>query len=279
MLPACAVASEPGQPDKGSALSLSWRSCRSPEQPPFFDLHFLRDGTVRYIGNSDVREKGEHVARVNLEQIRRLAESATQALQASGSGHAPKVQRTKPTPNYCLTLMVGDGNSTLSGTLTPADPSARKLERLVQRTVDLRSWVCPTRGRDLADSAKCDLPTVSFGYAERENCGYSHSVNLYADGRVHYFAWGLADSDRYYEIDRAVVNRLYKIGSNYTGDLRLTGLPVDPDHRTLMGADMLIEYKQTLAQLAKVPWHALPERSDCSGTREYPEGWLALDRW
>jgi hypothetical protein len=272
MLGGCAATSEPVRQDAGSALSVSWRSCASSEAPSYFDVVFEHDGAVRYLGTIEVREKGERLARIDPRRIQQLARSAAKIL---GEKPTPPV---RPSSGYCLKLKVGEGPSMVAGTLSPLDAPGKELERKLRRVVDLRPWACPARSLAVSSAAGCAPPAITFSYAEKENCGDTHVVRIYAGGQVHYYTHKSLDSDRYYKIDRELVEQLFAIGSKYQGELTLTHVRPDRDHRTLIGASMLAEYKQTLTRLAKVPWQPLQTSRNCPDDQEYPAGLLSLDR-
>jgi hypothetical protein len=220
-----------------------------------------------------VHEKGERLARIDPKRAERLIQSATKILRDSSTPIA------KPSSGYCLVLEVGDGSAKLVGTLSPLDAPGRAFELQLQDAVDLKPWVCPARNQGVGAAAACARPTIVFSYAERENCGDTHVVSIYADGQVHYYAHQAPDLDSYYKIERTVVDQLFAIGSKYRGDVTYTHVRADPKHRTLIGAAMLVEYKQTLTQLAHVPWQTLQTSRSCPDDQDYPAGMLSLDRW
>jgi hypothetical protein len=271
----CVCAAAP--PDAQVALSVNFWNCHAGRQQTFFTLDFLPDGAVEFEGKDEIREKGTRVARIDARQVQQLVRSATKAV----SPGAPQAETSayKRRPHFCLKVEVGGGDSALTGNVSPEDKLGNELHRQLLRYLDLQTWVCPTRGWAPPAMARCDRANIVFNFGERENCDSSHVVSLWRDGRVHYYRYGVAGSDRYYKVDRGIVARLFRIGSRYRGDLIYTHLPLDRRNRYLLGREMLIEYKQSLSDLARVPWEPLPVYNDCaSDYGEYPRGALSLSR-
>jgi hypothetical protein len=271
----CVCAAAP--PDAQVAMSVEFQDCLAGRQQTFFRLDFLPDGAVVFEGKDEVREKGTRVARIGEQRVQQLVRSAAKAV----SPGAPQAETSgyKQRPPFCLKIKVGGGDSTLTGNVSPEDRPGKKLHRQLLRYLDLQTWVCPTRGWAPLEMAHCDSANIVFNFGERENCDSSHVVSLWMDGRVHYYRYGVAGSDRYYKVDRGVVARLFRLGSRYGGDLVFTHMPPDRRNRYLLGSEMLIEYKQTLSGLARVPWEPLPVHSNCaSDYGEYPRGALSLRR-
>jgi len=264
-------------PEPQATFSIAWQDCLAGRQQTFFTLDFRPDGTVTFDGKADIREKGVRVARIESRRLRRLLESATRAV----SPDAPRAETSpyKVRPVFCLKVRFAGPEPSPAGLVSPHDKPGKQLHRQLLRYLDLKRWVCPTNAAP-REMAECDRPAISFNYSERENCyRFAHNVSLWRDGRVHYYAHGLPGSDRYFAVEPVVVQRLFEIGSRYQGDIVITHLRPDPRHRYLIGREMLIEYKQTLSELANVPWQPLPVHSGCeSEGAEYPTGALALDR-
>jgi hypothetical protein len=272
----CARASE--SPDTKAAFSIDLQDCLTGHSQTFFTLDFRPDGTVTFDGKVAIREKGVRIARITSHRVQRLRESATRSVSAD----APRAETSphKMRPDFCLKVQVAGSDSSLAGLVSPHDAPGKQLYRQLLRYLDLKSWVCPSQAEAPHAMAQCDRAAINFTYSERENCyRFQHIVSLWRDGQVHYYAHGVPDSDRYYTVEPGIVQRLFKIGSRYQGDLVVTHSRPNRRHRYLIGREMLIEYKRSLSELANVPWQLLPMHGGCeSDSAEYPTGALALSR-
>jgi len=274
---ACVGEAAPSDPQV--VLTVDWQDCLDGRQQTFFTLDFLPDGTVTYEGKNEIREKGTRVARIDSRHVRQLVQSATKAV-SPGAPQA-KTSPYEERPLFCLKLKVGDGSSLLTGNVSPEDKPGKKLHRQLLRYLDLRPWVCPTRGWAPEEMARCAPSPIFFSFIERETCYASHAVHLWPDGQVYYYANKVADSDRYYKIDPAVVKRLFEIGWQLEGGPVFAGMQHDHKVRHFQNPSALIEYKQTLTVLANVPWQPLPlsEDNSCSDDRlVFPQGTVSLYR-
>lgn len=271
-------ASATASPDPGAVLTVDLQDCLAGTHRTYFSLDFRPDGTVTFDGKVDIREKGVRIARIGARRVQRLLESATRAVSAD----APRAETSpyKMRPKFCLKVQVAESGASLAGLVSPDDQAGKQLHRRLLRYLDLKPWICPSQGGPPNEMAGCDRPAITFSYSERENCyRFQHIVSLWRHGEVHYYAHGVPGSDRYYAIESGVVQRLFKIGSRYQGDLMVTHSRPSRRHRYLIGREMLIEYKRSLSELANVPWQPLPMHSGCeSDGAEYPTGALALSR-
>jgi len=252
---------------------MTWQHCGQADAPPFFDLTIHGDGKVRYRGTSDVRDKDSHDAQASVANSGRVYRAAMKLVQL----HA--AQGPEPRGEYCLKLRFAQQPAVLIGVGEPREAVIQEFERELRHAVELARWVCPARNIELNLLAACQRPVISFLYSERENCGDFHVARIYDDGQVHYFTSGSTEGDRYYRIARDRVRELFDEGSKFKADVVYSHGRRDPDHRELIGAGMLIEYKQTLTRLAGVPWQPLLIVGGCSDKQEYPTGSLLLDRW
>jgi hypothetical protein len=280
-LAGCASVPEHPALDPRVELTVDWQACYSPTQAPYYSVDLLSDGTVRYRGWSGVRERNERATHIDPARTARLVQSALKIMRESPALSAPPPPGQEHS-EYCMTLRMDGGPTALSRDVSPLSRSGKAFERQLQRSADLRPWVCPARSEavGMGDSARCQRPVIQFTYSDRESCGDFHAVNLYRDGQVHYYSHRMTDSDHYYKIAPQVVTRLVAIGWKYESAVVVTHARTNPDadDKYIVGGNMVEEYKQSLTQLAQVPWLALSKWRECTDGIKYPQGQLSLHR-
>lgn len=176
------------------AMTVKWLpACSGKDAEPFFSLDVFDDGTVRYEGGQQTRERGERRTHLEPQALKALVDSAKRA--ESGSSRSAYRKSKEDAPQYCLEVVRREKGRTHSTRAVASQMRVRNLVAALDEVVTANHWVCPARvspevapdhalkramicndGKDLA---------IDFGETDALGC-MTHQIEIYKDA-VHYY--------------------------------------------------------------------------------------------
>ncbi len=271
------------QAPEDHTLWVEWVACvDAADKGPYFSVEVTREGDVRYVGGQVAREKGERHARTTPDKAQKIFGQAHKLVDAQNKGRlAPLQADVDPSLQYCLRIGF-DGHP---GTRVSAHSRrATTLREPLDELIDTHALACPTLARQLVEKGYCGKRKYEYARNEFDDCGWSHSVIVFADGQGVYQA---PEQPKYYfyftltpeqlrEIDRATAN--YRTDfmlmpqrvrrPNYSPISRFT----DDDGgeiRMMWAQQTVAEFGALLERYAGITWRT-PTNRTCTERSELP---------
>jgi hypothetical protein len=121
-------------------LTARWlASCDGPEEHEYFAIRIYADGSVRYLGGPEAKERGEQAAQIKPHDARYLVTRGSDFIRAPAAGRRSKGSA----PDTCMEFQVWvDGKMRVRR--ESIDSRARKVfANDLARKVPMLRWVCP----------------------------------------------------------------------------------------------------------------------------------------
>ena len=177
-----------------SALIVKWLpACSGKDVEPYFSLDVFDDGTVRYEGGPQARERGERQAHLEPQALKALLDSAKRV--ESGASRSAYQKSKEDAPQYCLEIVRREKGRTHTTRAVASQMRVRNLIAVLDEVITANHWVCPARvspevapDHALKRSMICndgkDL-AIDFGETDALGC-MTHQIEIYKDA-VHYY--------------------------------------------------------------------------------------------
>lgn len=148
-------------------LTVKWLPpCTTDGAEPFFSVDVFENGTVRYVGGSQVREIGERKTRISQQGVRRLMQAARQT--SNSSTRVLRQSADDERPLYCLEIDTRLGRNTRT---VKASSDERRMQGVIKafgKLIADNKWVCPARSRLPSTKVSFDGYRFCGGYMARE---------------------------------------------------------------------------------------------------------------
>lgn len=256
----------------------------------YFSLEVFAGGLVRYHGGAQAREVGERHKRIDVAEVRNLRKAAD-AFTGGRRRAIARLSDTTAARSYCIEAVRGSSESGAAARNVTTQ-QGRRFSSAVTRIVGERVWVCPARlvpsdqPYALDRTAYCSgsewEPRLDAFFREPANCAVYHSVQLYDDGTLYYYASTRQAgairkrmlADAYYSLSRSQFERIVSLVRTFA--LGRSEMEVE----TLTGPHTVVGEKEwsddpgELAQLqsalgaeAGIKWAEVPrEDALCAGS-------------
>ena len=274
-------------------VSVSWNpTCDSvTDTDAYFSLHISADGLVRYDGGAQAREVGERRKNIDAAEIVKLRK-ATAAFMRGSSQIIAQVSDGTAARSYCIKAVRSDSRQAGTKARRATTEQVRRFSSVVTEIVGERAWVCPARvvpsdqAYALHRTAYCAgaewNPRLDAFFREPANCSVYHSVQLYDDGTLYYYASTRQPgairkrvlADAYYALSPNQFERIVSLVRKFALGHSEMAVETPTGPRTVVGKNEWSDDPGELAQLqsalrteAAIRWTEVPrEEAACAGS-------------
>jgi hypothetical protein len=251
------------------AISFEWVDCERAGTPAV-TIELWRDGHFRYVGSANVREIGERGGAISATDAKQIISLGVAVANKSRIPAIPLTREGDPTYPYCVRVSVGGENGIRKGIVASFEKRSRRLLSEIERAVDVKHKVCPTRGSDEAPifrrNTYCDTDIIYLGIADENACASMREVEIFRDGTVHHWAtltFTQQDGtvvrkpvgDAYYLIPKDRVNELWDLALTYKpSGPTISEAQGDPSQPARGTKNDLLAFKEKLESVAGIQW-------------------------
>jgi hypothetical protein len=221
----------PAQQDP-MAVTIRWLpGCSAGNEQAFFTLVLEPNGSAHFVGIHQTRILGRIEVLVDAARATAIRQAAKTAVRKADTQAAEMDPFASPRSELCMDVTQGDSSTAAGERMTVRSKVGKHLLDEIVRAVPLRRWVCPSRradeyprirNRDVCEDQYNVLPALMASYRDPAACGGFHSIDVYDDGTMYYFATvaGMGGKHRtvaeqYIEISPAELHELYRLVATF----------------------------------------------------------------